>query len=661
MAMRVFFSCAHADERLRDELAKHLDILESQGLLRGWHEGLIKPGEVWCEAIDAQLLDADVVLLVISADFLSSPLCRDVTERALALQRAGRVRVIPVLARPCLWDSAPFAFLDPLPKNRRPVTLWENLEEAWDSVARSVRLLAQGQREASPLDVALVRKVDPSEQSTSRHENRAEREHLLCVAQLEDALTRRRLVVNAGETAVDIDEEIIKLKRQLREGGQLRQGDILGGRYSLLRRVGRGGFATVWEAEDREQHVRVAVKVLHADLAGDVKRRGRFFRGARIMAELDHEAIVRILVPEEKDGGFHYFVMELLNGGDLEAMVLAGRIPAGCVEPMIARVGRALNVAHERGFFHRDVKPANILLDKNGEPKLGDFDLVGGKETTGGTGTGAMGSFVYAAPEMLSRPQDADQRADVFGLGMTALFCLYKRKLPDVVFRNPERVIAEIGHPRLQEVITKAIEWDPANRFNDIPAFLTALRAARQQGADGQSPSHTENTPSHLHLPRDKSSLQGRIRLIALSSLLLGLTSFLFVRYVRQGSFDGPVPSASIADKSAAHETGLDVSQSETGAPPASGLPKSPQELSSSPSDQPGPSLSGEVTQTSTPSPEPVKKQPIVTGTNSKPKTSQIAKTTSQSCKSLHQVCSVDADCCPGRQCGFWRSVRACL
>lgn len=149
--------------------------------------------------------------------------------------------------------------------------------------------------------------------------------------------------------------------------------------------------------------------MLHSEHAVDSHRRERFFRGSRVMKGLEHEAIVRVIEPHGEDGGYHYFVMEVASNGDFRQAVLNQRIAKEQVLPLILGVGDALAETHAKGLIHRDVRPANILLDASRLPKLTDFDLVGGgKDTTGGTRTGALGTFVYAAPEMLHRPQDAD-------------------------------------------------------------------------------------------------------------------------------------------------------------------------------------------------------------------------------------------------------------
>ncbi|WP_437480109.1 protein kinase [Sorangium sp. So ce1014] len=297
---------------------------------------------------------------------------------------------------------------------------------------------------------------------------------------LEAARSRKRSLQEAGVINVAVDQEILSLRRQLREGGQLRAGDSLGdGRYLLLEPIGSGGFGVVWRAFDRDRNEQVAIKVLHAWLGGDAIRLERFFRGARIMAELAHEAVVRVIEAHGNDGGYHYFVMDFVAGGDLRRAVLEKRVVGEAVLPIILKVGDTLAKAHAKGYVHRDVKPANILLDDSGSPRLTDFDLVSGADTTGGTRTGAMGTIIYAAPELLHRPQEADARADVYGLGMTAVFALRGEELPLDVLRNAEEQIEQLScSTALKDVLKRAVAWRAAGRFGDAAAFSDALRRA---------------------------------------------------------------------------------------------------------------------------------------------------------------------------------------
>jgi DNA helicase HerA-like ATPase len=312
---------------------------------------------------------------------------------------------------------------------------------------------------------------------------------------LEDARARRDKLCSAGFAADDIDGEILVLRRQLREGGRLRAGDTLGdGRYLLVRVVGRGGFAVVWEAYDCSEQQRVAIKVLHTNLAGDPLRRERFFRGAHAMMKLVHPAVVRVIEPEGEDGGFYYYIMEFVPGGNLRETVLARRVNNEDVLPLILRIGEALALAHSRGMIHRDIKPANILLDEHGNAKLTDFDLVGAHDTTGGTRTGALGTVVYAAPECLDKPQEATARVDVYGLGMTTIFCLAGHDLSLSTFRNPELTISKLNcSAHVRDILRIAVAWEPHDRFADAHAMTAELRLALEQPPIELSPPHPGN------------------------------------------------------------------------------------------------------------------------------------------------------------------------
>ncbi|WP_049949579.1 SUMF1/EgtB/PvdO family nonheme iron enzyme [Sorangium cellulosum] len=468
----VFISYARRDESALRELVAHLALLQRQGVLRAWHDREIDAGAHWEAEVREHLEAAQLILLLVSADFIASPSCWDVEmERAMARHAAGSARVIPILLRACDWKGAPFGHLSALPDSERPIQGRADRDEAWTDVALAIR--------------AALDKKNPRQHG--HRPNYPDLETRRLAQELERARGRLRALQLAGVDAAEAQREVLELRRQLREGGQLRAGDRLGpgGRYLLLDRVGRGGFANVWRARDDEQGQVVAIKVLHSSLAEDPIRRERFFRGAQRMAGLDHPGIVRVVEPHGEDGGFHFFVMEFVSGGDLHQAVIEQRLPAAQVIPLVLRVGDALRAAHAKGLVHRDVKPANILLQPTGEPRLTDFDLVAAADTTGGTRTGALGTYVYSAPESLDRPQDADARADVYGLGMTALFCLHGAQLPAEAVHDRPAFLRELScDSTVKAVLEQAIAWRREKRYGSIDDLCAALSiASRPRGS----------------------------------------------------------------------------------------------------------------------------------------------------------------------------------
>jgi hypothetical protein len=140
----VFFSYAHGDEALRSELAKHLSLLQHQGIIAGWHDRQILAGTPWADAIDTHLQTAALILLLVSPDFIASPYCYNIEmQRAMARSEAGEARVIPIILRPVDWHSAPFGTLQALPKDGRPVTSWPNRDDAFLDIARGIRAVAE--------------------------------------------------------------------------------------------------------------------------------------------------------------------------------------------------------------------------------------------------------------------------------------------------------------------------------------------------------------------------------------------------------------------------------------------------------------------------------------------------------------------------------------
>jgi len=123
MPVEVFYSYAREDEALRDELEKHLSLLKRQGLIGAWHDRRISAGQNWASEIDAHAESADIILLLVSADFLASDYCINV-EMTTALRRhtQGAAVVIPIILRPVDWSGAPFGHLQALPRDGKPVT-----------------------------------------------------------------------------------------------------------------------------------------------------------------------------------------------------------------------------------------------------------------------------------------------------------------------------------------------------------------------------------------------------------------------------------------------------------------------------------------------------------------------------------------------------------
>ncbi len=304
---------------------------------------------------------------------------------------------------------------------------------------------------------------------------------------LADAQRRQQLLQKQGVNLENVVREVLDLKRQLRQGGQLRAGDSLGdGRYLLLESVGRGGFATVWRALDVHRNDIVAVKVLHGHLAPDSPCLTRFVRGAKIMNELKHDAVVRVIEPCAEDGGWHYFVMEYLAGGDMRNAVLEGRIGRLQSAHAMARVCDAVAFAHSLGIVHRDINPSNVVLNSSGDPKLTDFDLVGAPNTTGGTKTGLMGTVGYTDPECMGRPMLSDTRADVYSLAMTIIFGLRGSDLPLTAIGNSQAIIDQlpVGFA-VRNVLLRATRLDARReRYQDAGALRDSLASAlRRNGA----------------------------------------------------------------------------------------------------------------------------------------------------------------------------------
>lgn len=158
---KLFFSYCHADEALRDRLEKHLSLMKNQGLIETWHDRGINAGDDIDSSIDVNLESSDIILLLVTADFLASRYCFSVEmSRALERQREGGARVIAVILEPCDWKSAPFGKSLVVPKDGKAVTTWANQAEAWTDITKQIRVVVE---QASGQSASMTSSASPTE------------------------------------------------------------------------------------------------------------------------------------------------------------------------------------------------------------------------------------------------------------------------------------------------------------------------------------------------------------------------------------------------------------------------------------------------------------------------------------------------------------------
>lgn len=262
-------------------------------------------------------------------------------------------------------------------------------------------------------------------------------------------------------------------------------GDIID-QYQIIKKIGEGGMATVYQARHTSLNRDVAIKIIHPGLASSERNRKRFAREAKAIERLDHPNIVKIWDYSEKEGGQCYIVTELVEGLNLrQLMDEEVSIPSEVIAMISIEVCKALQYAHELGFIHRDIKPENIMIRNDGEVKLLDFGIARFHEDEGITMTRSLvGSPAYMSPEqaMDEHIDQLDHRSDLFSLGIV-LFEMATEELP-FHGSNPSVILKNIIDNRRMQAHSIAPQM--SIQLNDcIEMLLQTNRELRLP--DGQS------------------------------------------------------------------------------------------------------------------------------------------------------------------------------
>ena len=276
--------------------------------------------------------------------------------------------------------------------------------------------------------------------------------------------------------------------------------------YEVEGELGRGGMGIVYRARDTRLKRTVAVKLLPPELAYRTEIKSRFLREAEMAAQLSHPNIVPIYSVDEKDG-LVYFIMACVDGDNLgKQMATRGPLPVAEVRRIMREVAGALAFAHARKFIHRDIKPDNILIDKDdGRAIVTDFGIAravqDGAETRL-TATGiAIGTPAYMSPEQCAGEREIDGRSDLYALG-TLGYQMLAGRLPFEANSTPALLVKQLSEkplpiverrpdtpPDLAGIIMRLLEKDPSARYADAQELVAALDGKISSGYRAPVPS----------------------------------------------------------------------------------------------------------------------------------------------------------------------------
>ncbi len=299
---------------------------------------------------------------------------------------------------------------------------------------------------------------------------------------------------------------------------EVREGEVVDGRYRILHRLGSGGMADVWLAEDEHLQREVALKVLHRRFAQDQQFVARFQREAEAAAALQHPNIVSVYDRGHFDG-VNYIAMQYVQGSTLKALIERGLTPEQVV-PLVRQVLEAARAAHRRGIVHRDLKPQNVIVDAEGKALVTDFGIAraGVSEITQ-TGS-VMGTPHYFSPEQ-AQGFEVTSVSDLYSIGVI----LYEALTGRVPFEGESSVAVAMKQvsqapqrpssinprvsPALDAVVMRALEKEPGERFQNADAFIAALdQAMREPGVGGGTAAFAALPPvvAEEELPEQKDN-----------------------------------------------------------------------------------------------------------------------------------------------------------
>ena len=335
--------------------------------------------------------------------------------------------------------------------------------------------------------------------------------------------------------------------------------------FKIINKLGEGGMGAVYLAEDQKLHRKVALKTLTGEFFGDVERLERFRREARTAAQISNAYVMSTYdigeaPDEETQAAINYIVLEYVEGRPLGEYIKEERPDLSHLVRLAEKVATGIAAAHKLNIVHRDIKPDNVLVDDNGDPKILDFGLAKPVEPVkmegGGEGTRTvsdeltkvgkiMGTVSYMSPEQV-KGEKVDTRSDIFAFGVL----LYRMVTGEMPFTGPSQVetmakILEASFPapsikndqvppELERIITKCLQKDPEERYQSSRDLVVDLRNVRRQYDSGLSDSVSGLTTRTM--PRAKR--RGTVGIV-IGALVVVVAGVLLYQYLTPESGSG--------------------------------------------------------------------------------------------------------------------------
>ena len=403
---------------------------------------------------------ASIILLPMSPSFLNDPNARDGLERAVERHFAGDALAVRVLVEHCTPGSnlnAQISSLLLIPSDGRSLA-----PDEWHVLGGEMNLIISAWDMRKPRGAPRHFTRTPSsteddpEQTMSLEQHRPSQQQRL---------------------------------QSYRRTAALIEGCILAKRYKLVARIDLTSVTGAWRAIDRNDGRILTVHVLHPDIPASARQRVVGYMDA--LAKLAHPAITPVVEHNGRDGQHFFFVNEVFEGKTLKSEALRRSFDIDEVVSLVWHLGGALALAHQAGVSHGDVRPANVLTDGQSLPRLSDFKPLWDARSIQPLEPGAFEAHLYAAPELYQPSAEPTPRSDVYGLAMTALFCLLGSELPDDVSGCATQEAASAATQCLidelpcagaiQNVLRRALRRSPSERYEDAEAFRAALIAAYQE------------------------------------------------------------------------------------------------------------------------------------------------------------------------------------